>query len=98
MCLRVDFGLRDFYEATALLLLVPGFRLLNIDDIAALAQVEFLEGLSRHGKSFSSSVHDIPVLQDRNTSTFSGVEAIREAYRHAIEKRYRFFSYGIRCC
>jgi S-adenosylmethionine:tRNA ribosyltransferase-isomerase len=27
-------------------------------------------------------------------SAFSGVEAIREAYRHAIEKRYRFFSYG----
>ncbi len=27
-------------------------------------------------------------------SAFSGVDAIREAYRHAIEKRYRFFSYG----
>ena len=35
-------------------------------------------------------------------SAFSGVETIREAYRHAIEKRYRFFSYGdamlLDCC
>ncbi|QHE91146.1 tRNA preQ1(34) S-adenosylmethionine ribosyltransferase-isomerase QueA [Pandoraea fibrosis] len=27
-------------------------------------------------------------------SAFSGVETIRAAYRHAIEQRYRFFSYG----
>ncbi len=27
-------------------------------------------------------------------SAFSGIEAIRCAYRHAIEQRYRFFSYG----
>ncbi|MDN7847352.1 tRNA preQ1(34) S-adenosylmethionine ribosyltransferase-isomerase QueA [Burkholderia seminalis] len=27
-------------------------------------------------------------------SAFAGVEAIRAAYRHAIEERYRFFSYG----
>jgi len=27
-------------------------------------------------------------------SAFAGVETIREAYRHAIEARYRFFSYG----
>jgi S-adenosylmethionine:tRNA ribosyltransferase-isomerase len=27
-------------------------------------------------------------------SAFAGVEPIREAYRHAIEQRYRFFSYG----
>jgi len=27
-------------------------------------------------------------------SAFAGVETIREAYRHAIEQRYRFFSYG----
>jgi S-adenosylmethionine:tRNA ribosyltransferase-isomerase len=25
---------------------------------------------------------------------FAGVELVREAYRHAIEKRYRFYSYG----
>lgn len=27
-------------------------------------------------------------------SAFAGVEAIRHAYRHAIDNRYRFFSYG----
>ncbi len=27
-------------------------------------------------------------------SAFAGVEQIRQAYRHAIEQRYRFFSYG----
>lgn len=27
-------------------------------------------------------------------SAFGGVEAVRAAYRHAIDKRYRFFSYG----
>jgi S-adenosylmethionine:tRNA ribosyltransferase-isomerase len=27
-------------------------------------------------------------------SAFSGVHAIRKAYHHAIEKKYRFFSYG----
>ncbi|HDR9762686.1 TPA: tRNA preQ1(34) S-adenosylmethionine ribosyltransferase-isomerase QueA [Burkholderia cepacia] len=27
-------------------------------------------------------------------SAFAGVETIRSAYRHAIEQRYRFFSYG----
>lgn len=27
-------------------------------------------------------------------SAFAGVENIREAYRHAVEQRYRFFSYG----
>ena len=27
-------------------------------------------------------------------SAFSGVQAIRDAYNHAIEQRYRFFSYG----
>ncbi len=27
-------------------------------------------------------------------SAFAGVEAIRDAYRHAIAERYRFFSYG----
>jgi S-adenosylmethionine:tRNA ribosyltransferase-isomerase len=27
-------------------------------------------------------------------SAFAGVETIRRAYRHAIAKRYRFFSYG----
>ncbi|SAL73253.1 S-adenosylmethionine--tRNA ribosyltransferase-isomerase [Caballeronia terrestris] len=27
-------------------------------------------------------------------SAFAGMETIREAYRHAIEQRYRFFSYG----
>ena len=27
-------------------------------------------------------------------SAFSGMEAIRGAYRHAVEERYRFFSYG----
>ncbi len=27
-------------------------------------------------------------------SAFAGVDTIREAYRHAIEQRYRFFSYG----
>jgi S-adenosylmethionine:tRNA ribosyltransferase-isomerase len=27
-------------------------------------------------------------------SAFAGYDEIREAYRHAIEKRYRFFSYG----
>ncbi|MDG0025203.1 tRNA preQ1(34) S-adenosylmethionine ribosyltransferase-isomerase QueA [Trinickia sp. Y13] len=27
-------------------------------------------------------------------SAFAGIETIREAYRHAIEQRYRFFSYG----
>jgi S-adenosylmethionine:tRNA ribosyltransferase-isomerase len=27
-------------------------------------------------------------------SAFGGVDNIRRAYRHAVEKRYRFFSYG----
>ncbi|MBC7780154.1 MAG: S-adenosylmethionine:tRNA ribosyltransferase-isomerase, partial [Proteobacteria bacterium] len=27
-------------------------------------------------------------------SAFAGVDTIRRAYRHAIEQRYRFFSYG----
>jgi S-adenosylmethionine:tRNA ribosyltransferase-isomerase len=27
-------------------------------------------------------------------SAFAGTENIRKAYRHAVEKRYRFFSYG----
>ena len=27
-------------------------------------------------------------------SAFCGVDNIRHAYRHAIEQRYRFFSYG----
>jgi S-adenosylmethionine:tRNA ribosyltransferase-isomerase len=27
-------------------------------------------------------------------SAFAGMDTIREAYRHAIEERYRFFSYG----
>jgi S-adenosylmethionine:tRNA ribosyltransferase-isomerase len=27
-------------------------------------------------------------------SAFAGYQPIREAYRHAIEQRYRFFSYG----
>ena len=27
-------------------------------------------------------------------SAFAGIETIRRAYRHAIEKRYRFYSYG----
>jgi S-adenosylmethionine:tRNA ribosyltransferase-isomerase len=27
-------------------------------------------------------------------SAFAGIEAIREAYRIAIEERYRFYSYG----
>jgi|SRR5882672_1010961 len=27
-------------------------------------------------------------------SAFAGVENVRNAYRHAVEKRYRFFSYG----
>ncbi len=27
-------------------------------------------------------------------SAFAGMQTIRDAYRHAIEERYRFFSYG----
>jgi S-adenosylmethionine:tRNA ribosyltransferase-isomerase len=27
-------------------------------------------------------------------SAFAGIEHVRDAYRHAIEERYRFFSYG----
>jgi S-adenosylmethionine:tRNA ribosyltransferase-isomerase len=27
-------------------------------------------------------------------SAFGGIENIRNAYRHAIAQRYRFFSYG----
>jgi S-adenosylmethionine:tRNA ribosyltransferase-isomerase len=27
-------------------------------------------------------------------SAFAGTEAIRNAYRHAVRQRYRFFSYG----
>jgi S-adenosylmethionine:tRNA ribosyltransferase-isomerase len=27
-------------------------------------------------------------------SAFAGIDTIRAAYRHAIEERYRFFSYG----
>jgi S-adenosylmethionine:tRNA ribosyltransferase-isomerase len=27
-------------------------------------------------------------------SAFAGIEPVRRAYRHAVEKRYRFFSYG----
>jgi S-adenosylmethionine:tRNA ribosyltransferase-isomerase len=27
-------------------------------------------------------------------SAFAGYERMRAAYRHAIEQRYRFFSYG----
>jgi S-adenosylmethionine:tRNA ribosyltransferase-isomerase len=27
-------------------------------------------------------------------SAFAGADAVRRAYRHAIERRYRFFSYG----
>jgi S-adenosylmethionine:tRNA ribosyltransferase-isomerase len=27
-------------------------------------------------------------------SAFAGMETIRDAYRHAIEEKYRFFSYG----
>jgi S-adenosylmethionine:tRNA ribosyltransferase-isomerase len=27
-------------------------------------------------------------------SAFAGEEVIRHAYQHAIEQRYRFFSYG----
>jgi S-adenosylmethionine:tRNA ribosyltransferase-isomerase len=27
-------------------------------------------------------------------SAFAGVDTIRRAYAHAIERRYRFFSYG----
>jgi S-adenosylmethionine:tRNA ribosyltransferase-isomerase len=27
-------------------------------------------------------------------SSFAGIEPIRRAYRHAIEQRYRFYSYG----
>jgi len=27
-------------------------------------------------------------------SAFGGIDNIRRAYRHAIEQRYRFFSYG----
>jgi len=27
-------------------------------------------------------------------SAFAGIERVRSAYRHAIEHRYRFFSYG----
>ncbi|WP_374501808.1 S-adenosylmethionine:tRNA ribosyltransferase-isomerase, partial [Zoogloea sp.] len=27
-------------------------------------------------------------------SAFSGMDTIRHAYAHAIEQRYRFFSYG----
>jgi S-adenosylmethionine:tRNA ribosyltransferase-isomerase len=27
-------------------------------------------------------------------SAFAGLDAIRGAYRHAINRRYRFFSYG----
>jgi len=27
-------------------------------------------------------------------SAFAGADNIRRAYRHAVEQRYRFFSYG----
>ena len=27
-------------------------------------------------------------------SAFGGVDTIRRAYRHAVQERYRFFSYG----
>lgn len=27
-------------------------------------------------------------------STFAGLDLMREAYRKAVEKRYRFYSYG----
>ena len=27
-------------------------------------------------------------------SAFAGLEAVRGAYRHAVDERYRFFSYG----
>jgi S-adenosylmethionine:tRNA ribosyltransferase-isomerase len=27
-------------------------------------------------------------------SAFAGMDNIRRAYRHAVEQRYRFFSYG----
>jgi S-adenosylmethionine:tRNA ribosyltransferase-isomerase len=27
-------------------------------------------------------------------SAFAGIEPIRAAYRHAVARRYRFFSYG----
>jgi S-adenosylmethionine:tRNA ribosyltransferase-isomerase len=27
-------------------------------------------------------------------SAFAGIESIRNAYRHAVEQRYRFYSYG----
>jgi S-adenosylmethionine:tRNA ribosyltransferase-isomerase len=27
-------------------------------------------------------------------SAFAGVEAVRDAYAHAVQERYRFYSYG----
>jgi len=27
-------------------------------------------------------------------SAFAGIEPVRKAYRHAVEQRYRFYSYG----
>ena len=27
-------------------------------------------------------------------SAFAGMETVRRAYHHAVEERYRFFSYG----
>ena len=68
--------------------------LFNVSLVIMIAATMFSAGLQTTVAALGGVFKNIWLVVLVLVAAFAGYDRIMQAYRHAIEKRYRFFSYG----